>query len=271
MFWKPIFESRKGWEYYRNVLFSEDTLINNISYHKLFTSSKHEITRITSTYTGGIREDSVKKVWIKFDTSLSIINTSANEYGEFLLYDFNLAVGDSFLSFGLSLNHNIVYVCEIDTIIVNNTKRKKFLFGNDIQIIEGIGNTQGLFICSPAWPTNGMHNDLVCCHQNDTLLYYNSYYDDCVPSFVLNDVPILPNPDIKVYPNPVTDNQVNFENLDFESLELYNEKGCMVFEADLTGYKNYTLNFSNYSAGIYFYRLKTKGLLPTCGKLIKNQ
>jgi len=56
-------------------------------------------------------------------------------------------------------------------------------------------------------------------------MYFNNTYDDCVTQFVIDDVAILPNNDIKFYPNPVKGSIFHFENLDFDTLELFNSKG----------------------------------------------
>lgn len=277
VYWKPVF-TYPLWEYNKYAFFNEDTIINSITYHKLFHTHASDITKTNSTCVGGIREDSLKRVF----ASTSMFQFSS-EIKEVLLYDFSLNEGDTFFnSYASDICTNCLQgdevISKIDTIKVDNTFRKVYSFDdyNHIIWIEGIGSLQGLLSCWADWPTNGSSNDLVCFHQNDTLLYFYSgwledYYDDCVPSFVLNGVPLLPNSDVKVYPNPVTDNFVYFENLDFELLELYDINGCLVLSVDISGMKNYTLDFSTYTDCIYFYRLKTKGLLPTCGKLIKNQ
>ena len=118
-----------------------------------------------------------------------------------------------------------------------------------------------------------MSNDLVCMHQNDSLLFYNTgswdvYYDGCVPSFVIDDVALLPNTDVNVYPNPVSNGIVYFENLNFESIELFDLNGSLILNTQIKGLSTYELDISKLTTGIYTYRLSTKGLIPTMGKLI---
>jgi hypothetical protein len=165
-------------------------------------------------------------------------------------------------------------VIDVDTLLINNSKRKVFNF--DIpwtHWIEGIGSVTGLIFPSGDLPNNGMSNDLVCIYQNDTLLFYNQgseeiHYDDCVPTFVIDGVSILPNTDVKVYPNPTKGGDVHFENLGFEILELYSLEGKLVFQEKIKGLSSFVLKTSGFSPGVYSYRLKTKGLVPTWGKLI---
>ena len=61
VYWKPISEPDPRWEYNQYALFNEDTIINGITYHKLFHTNASEITRKNSTCIGGIREDNIKK------------------------------------------------------------------------------------------------------------------------------------------------------------------------------------------------------------------
>lgn len=274
VYWKPISDPAPRWVYNQYALFNEDTIINGITYHKLFHSNSSErISRKNSVCIGGIREDSIKRI---------IVNSSmfqlVPEIKEVILFDFSLNIGDTineYINDTISANVRFKLVVKnIDTISINHTTRK--VLGFDIpwtHWIEGIGSVQGLIFTSGDLPTNGMSNDLVCMHQNDTLLFYNSgsgdvYYDGCVPSFVIDDVALLPNTDIKVYPNPVTNGIVHFENLNFDTLELFDSSGNQLDTKNIKGNSCYELDVLNLPSGIYYYRLKTKGLVPTKGKLI---
>jgi len=272
VYWKPISEPYPRWVYNKYALFNEDTIINGVIYHKLFHTNASKITYENSECIGGIREDSLKRIWFK-DFNKSHEYSFLNDKGEILLYSFNLNVNDTirnFTDFTNIVGTDYLFVTKIDTIKIENTLRKVFYFSNIIWEIwiEGIGKLKGLLFPSGGLPTNGMDNDLVCMHQNDTLLYYNSDYDGCVPSFVLDGVSLLANPDVKVYPNPVTNGTVYFENLDFETLELFDLHGNLIKEKNIKGFSQFELNVSDLSSGIYSYRLKTKGLVPTWGKLI---
>ena len=271
VYWKPISEPYPRWVYNKYALFNEDTVINGITYHKLFHTNASEITLENSKPIGGIREDSLRRV---------IVNSSlfelVPEVEEVIVFDFSLNTGDTIWQDPDS-NHTVIanisgdklVVTDIDTLLINNTTRKVFSFDIPwIHWIEGIGSVKGLLFPSGGLPTNGMDNDLVCMHQNDTLLYYNSDYDGCVPSFVIDGVPLLPNLNVKVYPNPVTNGMVYFDNLDFETLELFDIKGNRIREETIKGLSIFKLKIPCLSPGVYTYRLTTKGLVPTQGKLI---
>jgi hypothetical protein len=265
IYWKPITDPLPRWVYNQYALFNEDTLIDGNVYHKLYHTNASKITRENSKCIGGIREDSAKRVYLYPDSYYR------------LLFDFSLNEKDTFWTYGKYNNCicNFLTVENIDTIRVKNHSRKVFYFKESPLIIwiEGIGNVQGLQWCVTDWPSNGIGNELVCMHQNDTLLYFNSgmfyaTFDDCVPQFVKDGVALLPNTEVKVYPNPATGGLVNFENLDFETLELYDLSGKLLRKEGISGVDCYQLDVSNLPPGVYTYRLKTNGLVPTMGKIV---
>lgn len=271
--WKPIFDPEPLWVYKQYALFNEDTVINGINYHKLFlTNSASKITRENSVCVGGIREDSLKRVFAS-----SSLFRFVPEIKEVLLYDFSLNEGDTFYA---NINEGVCTNCtgfqdggvvyNIDTIKINNQFRKVLILNNYNKVtwIEGIGSLQGLLECWPDWPTNGIKRELICMHQNDTLLIYNDKYGTCIPQFVIDDVALLPNTDIKVYPNPAKGGKVYFDNLDFETLELMDSNGKVLKKDHLKGIGCYELNVSDLHPGVYYYLLKAKGLVPTKGKLV---
>jgi hypothetical protein len=272
---KPWGEPAPRWDYNKYALFNEDTVINGMAYHKLFRTHASEITRENSECIGGIREDSLKNIWFfcivypyKPKPPLLYVQD------EIKLYDFNVSIGDTIRDICFLLEYHYIVVKAIDTIQVYNSKRKVFSFWEPYWTywIEGIGNVKGLIFPSGDLPTNGMDNDLICMHQNDTLMYYYSgedgEYDDCVPQFVKDGVALLPNTEVKVYPNPAKGGLVNFEGLDFETLELYDLSGKLVREEGIHNEECYQLDVSNLPSGVYTYRLKTKGLVPTMGKIV---
>ncbi|MDA3879357.1 MAG: T9SS type A sorting domain-containing protein [Prolixibacteraceae bacterium] len=262
VYWKPISEPCPRWVYHKKALFNEDSVINGISYHKLFSSNKSIISKENSECVGMIREDSTKKIWFRYNTENIWPNT--NENGEYLLYDFGLNEGDTIDCYSAYLQRQGVDYLLLDSVRyfnINNSQRKIFYFNIPWEIwIEGIGKIQGIIFPSGDLPTNGMDNDLICFHQNDTLLFFSEDYDGCVPSFVLNDVVLLPN--------PATGESVYFEGLDFEKLELYDNIGNLILSIDISGLDKYVLDVFGFTPGIYFYQLKKQGLVPTGGKLI---
>jgi hypothetical protein len=160
---------------------------------------------------------------------------------------------------------------------MNSSVRKVYGFQKEARLIywiEGIGNIKGLLFKGSDLLTNGMDNDLICMHHNDSLLYYNSgpdnIYDDCVPTAVLDGVSLIPIPEIKVFPNPVKEGLVSFENLEYSILELFDPKGNRISVYDIAGQSSYSINTVGLNPGLYVYKLSIEGLIPVCGKLVVN-
>ncbi len=270
--WSELYWSSESPAVYNKyALFNEDTIINGVTYHKLFhAANSATITRENSVCIAGIREDSQKRIFVN-----SSMFQFTPDIKEVLLYDFSINVGDTLGQHNDTIGAifsppGYLVVKDIDTILIQNSMRKVFSFNHFPWTvwIEGIGNVQGLIFPSGDLTTGGANSELICMHQNEILKYYNPDYDGCVPSFVINDVMLTPNPDVKVYPNPVTMGIVYFENLDFETLELFDLNGNLIREETIKGLSVFELKIPCLSPGVYTYRLTTKGLVPTQGKLV---
>lgn len=270
---EKYWESESAAVFHQYALFKKDTLVNGISYHQLFhNSNSSTIIPANSKSVVGIREDDQKRVWaVNFNEP--VVNTyHQNEKGEVMLFDFSLQIGDTIratdhANIGAA---DFLVVEDIDSIQIHQSIRKVFLFKTYkwIKWIEGIGNIQGLFFPYGDLTTGGNNNVLICMHQNDTLMYKNEFYDSCIPQFVIDDVALLPNTAIRVYPNPVKNGKVYFDKLDFETLELFDSSGKLLMLNSITGTDCYELDVTHFQKGIYYYFLKTKGLVPTKGKLV---
>ncbi len=271
--------------YCKYAIFNEDTVINNITYHKLYRNKNTStITRENSVCIGGIREDSLKRVLVSSsvfnDSTLFLFYKDYSNYKEVVLYDFSKNIGDTIFTseYGDSVIYNLIIndyavITKIDTIVIDGTARKAFYVNNEHLkgqgFIEGVGGDFGLIfpwgpLCTCECSCCGA---LLCLHQNNSLIVSNSP-DGCVPQFVIDGVEKLQNPRIKVFPNPALNGAVNFENIDFEMLEIFNATGTLVFRNSISGLKSYRLNTSGFQKGIYLYRLTSGKQKTTTGKII---
>ena len=118
-----------------------DTIISNILYHQLRVNGgslgsinpEIDFNPATSLYFGGNREDSLKRIYFR----------KATDTTEIVLYDFGLAVGDTFCFRSQPCGTNCHPVVAIDSIQVGNSYRKQFHFsfnGQEEKWIEGIGS-----------------------------------------------------------------------------------------------------------------------------------
>ncbi|MBN1925042.1 MAG: T9SS type A sorting domain-containing protein [Prolixibacteraceae bacterium] len=276
MYWRPFSQNvNPRWVYNKYALFDEDTVINDLTYHKLYHTHDSEITKENSTFIGGIREDSLKNIYcyfFEYSFAMELPYLYTNE--EVKMYDFNIDIGDTIHHLNFALESMYLVVKQIDTILINNTLRKVYSFDPIYWVywIEGIGSVKGLLFTSGGLPTNAMNNDLICMHQNDTLLYYFSgeenFYDDCVPTAVFDGVSLITIPGLKVFPNPVKEGVVSFENIDYDQLELFDPKGNRISVHNIAGRNSYSINTVGLQPGIYVYKLSTEGIIPVCGKLV---
>ncbi|MEI8273538.1 MAG: T9SS type A sorting domain-containing protein, partial [Paludibacter sp.] len=256
--WTNLYNNK--YQYFLNG----DTTLNGKSYKKvfnryLFESSPGSGKILYNTYQGAIREENGK--------IFALLNNRYNISGEFLLYDFTVGLGDTIKSniskdCGCQLAHSLV-VTKIDTIILlNGEKRKKIHLDRSPDWIEGIGSVSSLFYDAFPLCTCLEIPHLTCFKQNDISLYNT----DCPDN---NCCDLLAGvserrADLKhstLLPNPTKDFALlQFTNQDMycNSVEILNVLGKNVKTIQISNASEYKIDFSNYSAGIYYVLLRYK-------------
>lgn len=242
--------------YERFALSGQDTVINTKTYKKLYLFYDTVFRKDNAICIGGIREDGLKKVYFIGDSALhefKPFDVVFHAGEELLLYDFSLNVGDTIRQG----NFDWLIVQKIDTMAIGNTYRKIFHFENIwwVKWIEGIGNIKGLLFTSDALPTNGTDGDLICFKQNNTILYFNDYYDQCMPLIGGNKVIEKDISSINTYPNPVTNGFIHFElgEIQPENIEIYDCLGHIVDCIHCARESSIIHSTEKYPPGIYFY------------------
>jgi len=137
-----------------------DTVIDGINYKKLLLGC-------SENYIAALREDN-KKIFIVEE-----------QEDEKLLFDFNLQEGD-WVS-------NLYQVTKIDTVLIDNTKRKRFVFGSGYETwIEGIGSLEDIYpfrailLCYESRGINYQKKGSEVVYKTDEW-YFNE--DDCNPVY----------------------------------------------------------------------------------------
>lgn len=160
-----------------------DTVINDKTYHKLYSKSDELGTR----FYGGLREEDKRIYYLSCGTggySLQVKSLSNDlkdclkqqirySADEVLLYDFNKnRVGDSLIT-----NYPISY---IDSVWIQNAYRKRYKIPGDY-VIEGIGSVkQGLFgYITPIPMCSYFTWEFLCFSQNGESVYINPSYSSC--------------------------------------------------------------------------------------------
>jgi hypothetical protein len=219
----------------RFALSGEDTIINTLTYKKLYIFYDTVFNPSHATCIGGIREDEQRRIYYAGE-EIHELKPSYHTSNELLLYNFSLNIGDTLRNANITFVDEAFYVVsDIDTVLIGNTLRKMYCFCNTgedcsnycAKWIEGIGFLKGLLFTSGATPTNGLSNDLICFKHNDEILYFNENFTECMPPITSIKPPLLANNLVRVYPNPTKENLVNFEfeNIEIESITLYSANG----------------------------------------------
>lgn len=240
-------------EYKNQYFLSGDTLLNGKTYKKVVGRSPNNLQNPTY-FAGSIREEAGKvfKQFTDYETQV---------VGEFLLYDFNVKVGDTIYSTATSgeLSRKPV-VTKIDTIeLLTGQKRKRFFFSGASEWIEGIGCFGGLFSQTYEHATNGKIENLVCFKQNGTEYYKNnSLCSDGTCCDVLSGLEThkLSNPTVSLSPNPTN----RFVRLDFsksinrcKSIKLTDALGNTLQElTDEIANSDFEMDLTLYCSGLYF-------------------
>jgi len=255
-------------------LLNQDTTIGSIKYNKLFSFSDTIFTEEYATYIGGIREDSTKRIYYRgINVYESYYPIDTNIFGEVLLYDFSVKVGDTIENANV-IPGDILIVDSVDSIFIKGKYRKRInLNYSSSQWVEGIGNIRrGLLFQSGSVPTGGFSNELICHKQNNTLLYLNPNYDSCFYCIVGTNEKEAPEKQIKVYPNPVYDISIlDFTNLSgSDFVRIYNINGAMIRQIDITGKKQIYIYKKDFLPGIYFFRIISDNRKTFLGRFIVN-
>ena len=270
--WSEMYTSEKtGLVYERFALSGEDTVINDISYKKLYIFYDKTFDKTNAKFVGGIREDEHKRVYFKGDSLIHHYKpfwVREPPVDEMLLYDFSRGIGDTIM---FDLNNGI-FLCvkSIDTVQIGDRQRKVFKFEyTGASWIEGIGNTRGLLFSSFSLSTGTGHGDLICFLQNNTVQYHNDYYDDCFPNRLSVDN-IQANLNVTVSMNR-SEKLIQFKwgNCKITKIELFNIQGTLVNVLNVT--KDSTeanCPTAEIQSGIYIFRATDSNGYAQTGRFV---
>lgn len=240
--WDPPFDTSYNTSSYYII---GDSTIGSIHYKKLFDSN--EEIPVNWTLRGLIREDSTKKVWLKWPI----------DDVEELLYDFSVSAGDS-----ITLRFDTLFYYSVDSVTiinVNGNPRKKYWISQDDfdwqeTWIEGIGSNKGITNSGMAQAVGGW-SWLLCMSESGELIYMNPNYNLCyLTSTSINE---SDKSIFQIYPNPTKDILIieNIENLNIESISILNIAGHVIKTFDPTETK---LDISNINSGIVLLKISSE-------------
>jgi hypothetical protein len=253
---------------------SGDTLINGLVYHKIYESGILEVMTIPPTswtftyyndeYVGCIRENSNRQAF-QIPNYLNF---------EFLLYDFNLQIGDTVPT------NSLIILSGIDSIFDGTNYRQRFklssadssfwpdpFYYEHVSWIEGIGSTGGnFFSLGPYFEHGGRLYEFT---QNG-IAYYQDSITPCNLSLGQSD--IGQQKLINVYPNPIVDKlNIVYDAQTTEDIIvlIFDLSGKKLFHKTLQAGHN-EIDLKYLDSGIYIYRMYVDKMFIRAGKMLKQ-
>jgi len=267
------YSGEKSEQYEKFAINGEDTIINSIVYKKLFLFHTSQFYNDSAICIGGIREVN-KKIFYYGDSvhMLKPMITYNNCNGnEILLYDFSLNIGDTINE--ECFNGFSTVITDIDTLLIGNKLRKVFHFNTPFfNWVEGIGNVNmnnnglgGLLYYVGDFPakTIWLKNFLICFKQNDTIIYFNNNYSECMPLNVPEKTVMKEN--IVVFPNPASDYlmiKLNNTQLLPLTFQLFDMQGIPKLNGKITN-EQIGINVASLSKGLYVLKIITNQQIET--------
>jgi hypothetical protein len=236
------------------IIENGDTVINNLTYHKIFKSNDTVIDFSGDSYTGCFREDSNKAVYFLPQDSIN----------EVLMYDFSKQVGDTLEIPATQLwkyETLSLIIYKIDSVEIEGNFRKVTHFTewptNELCWIEGIGSNMGFLYSFYSYGI-GEGPELNCFTHNDVFIYQNpeSWLSNCFVFTEIKDQKYI-ELEMKIFPNPATTFitiQIK-EGIPIEQVIIYNHLGQKVLEIKPV---NNTVDVSKLKPGMYFLEVTTR-------------
>lgn len=249
-----------------------DTVFNTKTYSKLYNIINDTVLNINhAVYYAAIREESKIVYAVTDDTQLNGID-------EAIVYDFNLAVGDTFYSNNPYHYYSGNEVIAIDSVLLNdNLYHKRYWFNPMIASeywIEGVGSNQGILFPITPFTLNYYEPHLACMKHNDTAIYLENY--SCNRCFCQLYTGVCDEQDINfieinLFPNPLT----SISKLTIEktlnvpiSVIIRDIKGKIVGKINETMQYEIEVNGENLISGIYIVEIYANNRLIGLKKAI---
>lgn len=271
-----------GYNWSQSLVIQGDTTISEQNYKKILNDN--------ADYVSCLRSENDR--WYR---------VNLNDTVEYLLYDFNLALGDTFwvnIPDPWDSYAPYLIVDSIDTVtLADNSERTRWIleytnpdfesgppYYGDAEWIQGIGSTMGLFNVLSCGGLDCGWSELICFNDDSQLIYeheplvlYSSgpglpvtyTYENCSIFVSANEIDPI---SFSLYPNPSTD-YIRVELLHSEQLNwiIFSMEGRRVLEgAFAPGETNHQISLSSLSSGMYVFQLRADSGRSSSKLLIKE-
>lgn len=251
-----------------NYTLAGDTVVNSLTYKKVVKQGL--ISLINSScevYSTGFYQDPVPLFYLRsLDKKMYIY--LPNEALEYLLYDFDLEVGDTLpesYTYNSSNHTQEIIVESIDSVQTPNGWMKRFELSEGYALFEGAGSTGGLD--EPVFPLflSGSHT-LLCYSLQDTTYFPQFGSGTCFSGVGLSETEVQ---QAEVYPNPFTNETTIHLNSEVVNarFNLYTINGVLLQNLQFSG-NSMTLKRGDLPSGIYFYRIAAENKETLSGRII---
>jgi len=245
-----------------------DTLINSLTYKRVMKHGEFSTIDAGCVVSGFYPySDNVPSFYLRsLDKKMYIY--LLNDLQEYLLYDFDLAVGDTLPdSYTCHTNQGeIMVVTSIDSTLTPNGYMKRFSLENGNYVLfEGAGSTGGLD--EPIFPLFLSGNNALLCYYMDNTTYFPEYnLGSCAPSVGLTK---LEAQEVHVFPNPfINETTIQLSNHAVNAtVRLYSINGVMLSKQTFSG-DSITLKRGELSSGVYFYSITEDNQITSSGRIV---
>jgi hypothetical protein len=249
-----------GYNLYYHYDITGDTVVNGIVYRQLISTHLNACcTQIIlyQEYAGAFRNDITEK---------KVFYLPPGHDHDTLLYDFSLSVGDTLPVSYVHWDFPILYVQNIDSVLVNENYHKRFFlvgeYGVQALLIEGVGSASGLLENVYFFEEGGT---LQCFEWNDTLNGFGFPWISCGPlptDTCYVGIKNIKNNDkyMTIYPNPCSTGNIFIKtnNLSLPlDVEIYNTYGSLMKQFRMRQ-NEFDVSLDGFSKGVYMVIVHSK-------------
>ncbi|MCZ4409119.1 T9SS type A sorting domain-containing protein [Cryomorphaceae bacterium 1068] len=197
---------------------------------------------------------------------------------EYLLYDFDLEIGDVYTPQICEMAGEIQVldgsfanyeVTEVSTTIINGEERRVISFDTfgsgayDLQWIEGVGSNKGLFHGTEVCAIDVISR-LTCFERNTVDEYMNPEFDTCCVFALSDELSDMGSANgLVAYPNPISSSEALKWSEGFESghLSVFTQEGKLIYSEEISKHSKLTPSDMGLSPGLYHINLEVEGEL----------